>query len=143
MIILDTNVLSALMRRDPEPVVVAWLDGQPSQSVWVTAITIFEVRLGIELLVPSRRRQQLEMALEVVVADDLEGRVLAFEEPAAARAATIAARRRRTGRPVDLRDIMIAGIVAARRATLATRNTRHFDGIEIDLVDPWAPRPSG
>jgi toxin FitB len=137
MIVLDTDVLSGLMRRAPEPRVVEWLDRQPSESVWITAVTVFEVLFGLALLPAGRRRQQLEEAFSRVVAEDLQGRVLAFERDGAREAATRAAERRAAGRPVDLRDIEIAGIVAARRATLATRNVRHFDGLGIVVVNPW------
>jgi predicted nucleic acid-binding protein len=140
MIVLDTNVLSALMRREPEPTVVAWLDRQPSESVWTTAVTVFEIRFGLELLPPSRRRRQLEDAFARAVTEDFAGRVLPFDQEAAREAAWRAAERRASGKPVDFRDIQIAGVVAARRATLATHNVRHFQGLGIELVDPWAHR---
>jgi predicted nucleic acid-binding protein len=138
VIVLDTNVLSALMQREPDPAVVAWLDRQPSDSVWTTAVTIFEVQFGIALLASGRRRRQLEEAFTRAVEEDLEGRVLAFDREAGREAAGRAAQRRAAGRPVDFRDIEIAGIIAARRATLATRNLRHFRDLGIALVDPWA-----
>lgn len=137
MIVLDTDVLSALMRKEAEPAVVAWLDRQSSESVWTTAVTVFEIHFGLELLTPSRRRRQLEDAFTRAIAEDLEGRVLPFDEEAAREAAGRAAERRSAGKPVDFRDIEIAGTVASRRATLATGNTRHFQGLGIDLVDPW------
>ena len=140
MIVLDTNVLSALMRREPEPTVVAWLDRQPSESVWTTAVTVFEIRFGLELLPASRRRRQLEDAFARAVTEDFAGRVLPFDQEAAREAALRAAERRTSGKPVDFRDIQIAGVVAARRATLATHNVRHFQGLGIELVDPWAHR---
>src|SRR5713226_6667654 len=118
MIILDTNVLSALMRQAPEAPVVAWLDQQPAESVWITSITLFEARLGLKLLPSGRRRQALETAFEQLLVEDLEGRVLDFDRPAAEAAAALAAERQRKGRPVDIRDTQIAGIVVARRAKL-------------------------
>ncbi len=136
MIVLDTDVLSALMRREHDPVIVAWLDQQPSESVWTTAITVFEVRFGLAHLVPGRRRRQLEAAFARSLVEDFQGRVLPFDEDAAQEAAARAAERRAAGRPVDFRDVEIAGIVAVRRATLATRNTRHFEGLGIKLVNP-------
>lgn len=138
MILLDTNVVSALMRRDPEPAVVAWLDEQPAESIWTTSITVFEVRTGLELLKPGRRRQQLETAFDKLLSDELEGRVQAFDQAAAVAAGTIAADRQNSGRTLEIRDVQIAGIVTARKAMLATRNTRHFDGLGIDLVNPWS-----
>lgn len=138
MMILDTNVLSALMRESPDQSVAAWLDGLPSESVWTTSVTVFEIRLGIELLAEGRRRRLLEEAFTRSLEADLEGRVLPLDDVAAQAAGVIAAEQRRVGRPVEIRDVQIAGIVRARRATLATRNTRHFDALGLALVDPWS-----
>jgi predicted nucleic acid-binding protein len=140
VIVLDTNVVSALMRRDVDPIVIAWLDDQPPESIWTTAVTVFEIRFGLEILADGRRRRQLEDAFNHALADDFEGRILAFEQSAAQEAASIAARRRQAGEPIEIRDAQIGGIVAARRATLATRNTRYFADLGITLVDPWAGR---
>jgi predicted nucleic acid-binding protein len=138
VIVLDTNVLSALMQREADPAVVAWLDSQPSESVWTTAVTVFEIRFGLELLAPGRRKRQLEDAFSRALDEDFQGRILAFDAEAAEEAASRAAERRAIGKPLDFRDIEIAGIVSARRATLATRNVRHFEDLGIELVDPWA-----
>ncbi|HVT15963.1 MAG TPA: type II toxin-antitoxin system VapC family toxin [Thermoanaerobaculia bacterium] len=138
MILLDTNVVSALMRRDPDPIVVGWLDGLPAESVWTTSITVFEVRLGLELLAAGRRRRVLEDAFAKALEEDFENRVLSFDAAAAQVAGRIAAQQRRSGRPVEIRDVQIAGIAAARKATLATRNLRHFDRLGLKLVDPWS-----
>jgi len=138
VILLDTNVVSALMRRDHDPVVVAWLDRQPAESIWTTSITVFEVRLGLELLVTGRRRRFLEEAFAKALEEDFEGRVLPFDQAAADAAGRIAAERSRVGRTVEIRDVQIAGIAAARKATLATRNLRHFEGLGLSLVDPWS-----
>jgi hypothetical protein len=138
VILLDTNVLSALMRREADPVVVAWLDDQPPESIWTTAITVFEIRFGLELLTNGRRRRSLEHAFARMLEEDFDGRVLSFDKTAAEAAAAIAAEQRRAGRPVEIRDVEIAGIAAARKATLATRNTRHFEGTGISLIDPWS-----
>lgn len=138
MILLDTNVLSALMRRDADRVVIDWLDAQPPESIWTTAITVFEIRFGLEILADGRKRKALEGAFSSALADELDGRVLAFDHAAAEAAAAIAAAGRAAGRPVEIRDVQIAGIASARKATLATRNTRHFEGAGIALIDPWA-----
>jgi hypothetical protein len=138
VILLDTNVLSALMQRRADPAVVAWLDEQPTESVWTTSITVFEVRFRLLLLADGRRRRHLERAFAAVLDEDFEGRVLPFDLSAAHAAAAIAASRRRRGRPVEIRDVQIAGIAAARKATLATRNTRHFEGLGLRLIDPWS-----
>jgi predicted nucleic acid-binding protein len=137
VIILDTNVLSALMRTSPEPAVVGWLDRQPADSIWLTSITVFEARFGLALLPKGRRRKALERAFDRVVDEDLANRVLDFDQAAAAAAAQLASDRQRTGRAADLRDALIAGIALARRATIATRNTRHFEGLDVPVVDPW------
>jgi len=137
VIVLDTNVLSALMRTNPEAVVVEWLDRQPADSVWLTAITVFEARFGLALLPKGRRRNSLERAFDRVLTEDLSSRVLSLDEMAAVTAAQLAAERQRAGRIVDLRDTLIAGIALARRATIATRNPRHFEGLDVPVVDPW------
>jgi predicted nucleic acid-binding protein len=137
VIILDTNVLGALMRTAPEAAVVAWLDRQPAQSVWITSITLFETQFGLALLPIGRRRQMLETLFARLLNEDLENRVLDFDSAAATESASLAAVRRKSGRPVDMRDTQIAGIVLARRATLATRNVRHFRDLKISIVDPW------
>lgn len=138
MIILDTNVLSALMRQEPDPPVLRWLDLQAPQSIWITSITLFESRLGLALVPDGRRRRALESAFARVLDEDLENRVLPFDSDAAVHAATLAAQRQQAGRPVDIRDTQIAGIAQARRATLATRNVRHFEGLTIAVLNPWA-----
>ncbi|MGB0878836.1 MAG: type II toxin-antitoxin system VapC family toxin [Mycobacterium sp.] len=138
MILLDTNVLSALMQATPDPVVVEWLDNEPAESMWTTSITVFEIHTGINLLERGRRRSQLERSFTQLLKDDLNGRVQVFDQAAALTAGTIAAEQQRNGRPVEIRDVQIAGIAASRRAVLATRNTRHFETTGIDLINPWA-----
>ena len=137
MILVDTNVLSAMMRVADEPAVERWFDAQPPEAIWTTTITIFEIRFGLALLAPGRRRDRLNEAFDSAIDDILGGRVLPFDRTAAETAATLAARQRQIGRPVEIRDVQIAGIAAARKATLATRNTRHFENLGIVLVDPW------
>ena len=138
MIILDTNVLSALMQQQPDPQVVAWLDDQPAETIWLNSITVFEARYGLALLPAGRRKDLLEQRFEELLQDDLQNRVLLFDINAAAHAAQLAADRKMRGRPVEMRDTFIAGIALARRATLATRNVRHFDDLSVPVVNPWA-----
>jgi toxin FitB len=138
VILLDTNVLSALMQRQPDPTVVAWLDSQPSESVWTTSITVFEVRTGLALLDPGKRQRQLEEAFELLLTDELESRVQPFDHAAALDAGAIAAAQQRGGRTLEVRDVQIAGITKARKATLATRDVRHFDGLGVNLTNPWS-----
>jgi hypothetical protein len=138
MIILDTDVLSEAMRESPSPQFTEWFDAQPRMTVWTTAVSLLEIRFGIERLPIGRRRNALTMALEGTVVLDIEGRVLPFDADAAAETAILVAERQRAGRSGDVRDSMIAGIAIAHRATLATRNTRHFADLPIPVVDPWA-----
>jgi hypothetical protein len=137
VIILDTNVLSALMREAPEARIVDWVNRQPPESIWITSVTLFEVRLGLALLPSGRRRRTLEASFTGLLEDDLDNRVLDFDAAAATEAAALAAQRQRAGRPGDLRDTQIAGIALARRGTLATHNVRHFQGLRVPVVDPW------
>jgi predicted nucleic acid-binding protein len=138
VIILDTNVVSALMRPSDNPVVLAWLDKQPLVSVWTTAITIMEIRLGLLLLPNGRRRSGLAQSFADFVREDLQGRVLSFDAAAADAAASLAAAYRQCGRQVDIRDIQIAGVAIARKAAVATRNAKHFDDPSIPVVNPWS-----
>ncbi len=137
MVILDTNVLSALMQNPADPQVVAWLDKQPAESVWITSITLFEARYGLELMAIGSRKSLLQERFERLLQDDLENRVLLFDANAATEAASLAADRRTNGRPVDMRDTFIAGIAQARRATLVTRNLKHFADLSVPVVSPW------
>jgi hypothetical protein len=140
VIILDTNVLSALMRTAPDAAVVRWLDRQPAESIWITSITLFEVRLGLALLPRGRRKHALEAAFDQLLEEDLAQRLLDFDSAAAIEAASLAAARRKAGRPVDIRDTQIAGIALARRASLATRNVKHFQDLKVAVIDPWQTR---
>jgi predicted nucleic acid-binding protein len=137
VIILDTNVLSALMQAVPARPVVEWLDRQPSDAIWLTSVTVFEAGFGIGLLARGRRREALAAAFDSFLAGELGGRVLDLDRAAAAAAASLAAARRSAGRPVDLRDTLIAGIAVARRARLATRNVRDFADLDVEVVNPW------
>ncbi len=138
MIILDTNVLSALALEQPDLTIANWLDRQSAQSVWTTSITIYELTFGVELLAESRKRRRLESALDRLVEEALEGRVLPFDALSAKFAGALSAGERRRGRVVEIRDAQIAGVAMARKATLATRNVRHFQGTGLTLVNPWS-----
>jgi predicted nucleic acid-binding protein len=137
MILLDTNVLSALMRQEPDVEVIRWLDRQPRTSIWTTAITVFEVRFGLQTMATGRRRTALIAAFDHLLANLIQQRVAHFDGAAAQAAAQLMAERQKQGRPGELRDTMIAGIVLATHATLATRNTKHFDEIASSVVNPW------
>ena len=136
MTILDTNVVSEFMLRSPSPRVIGWLDRQPRLSLWITAITVFEIRLGLQIMPNSKRRDLLSQRFNEVLAR-MNEQIVPFDTEAAQQAAALMALRRVQGRPRDLRDTMIAGIVMARHTSLATRNAAHFDDISAPLIDPW------
>ena len=138
MMILDTNVLSALMQREPDSAVVEWLDRQSGDTVWITSITLFEARYGLKLLADGQRKALLEQRFDEFVQLDLANRVAVFDVRAAEQAAQLAADRKARGRPAELRDTFIAGIAIARGATLATRNAKHFEDLPTPIVNPWA-----
>lgn len=136
MIVLDTNVLSALMRQTPDKNVIVWLDKQPRTSVWTTSVTILEVRFGLQVMPLGKRRSLLIREFETVL-DKIGYRVAPFDAAAAQQAGDLMASRQKKGRPGDLRDTMIAGIVLARHATLATRNKTHFEDLSVPVINPW------
>lgn len=138
MIILDTNVLSALMRQTADEPVIAWLDKQSRTSIWTTSVTVLEIRFGLQILPLGKRRSHLMQAFETVLAEKIGERIASFDAVAAQYSAELMARRHSKGRPVDFRDTMIAGMALACHATLATRNTAHFGDLSVPVVDPWA-----
>jgi hypothetical protein len=137
MIILDTNIVATLMHPVPDANVMAWMDRQPRISIWTTAITVLEIQKGIRALPDSRKRRRLNEEFEKLVTDRLDGRIASFDHVAADETATLIAHREKIGKNYDLEDGMIAGIVLARRATIATRNTKHFDDLPITVLNPW------
>ncbi len=137
MIVLDTNVLSELITARPDPEVVSWLETQPMDALFTTAISQGEMLYGACILPAGRHRDTLLHEVEAIFSADMAGRVLPYDSDAAGIHATIAAMRRARGRPISQPDAMIAGIVASRGAVLATRNVRNFEGCGIDVVDPW------
>lgn len=143
MIVLDTNVISELMRDTPQPTVLAWLNDQASASLFVTTITEAEVRLGIALLPAGKRRDGIADAADRAFGAYFRGRILPFDSEAAHAYAAIAAKRRADGRPISQFDCQIASIARSRGAAIATRNTRDFEGSDIDLIDPWGQSSEG
>lgn len=137
MIVLDTNVLSELTRRRPEPGVVEWLDSLPSAEVATTAITAAELLHGVGRLPAGHRKTTLSDAVNALLHREFEGRVLPFDSTAAERYAQIVTVREQLGRPVGVADAQIAAVCRARGATLATRNTKDFTDTGVELVDPW------
>ena len=137
MIILDTNIFSSIMQEKGDPVIVSWLDRQAWESIWTTSITVFEIRLGLSTLTKGRRRVKLEEAFQQTLGKILEGRILPFDEDAALAAGELAAKRRRRGITVDMRDTQIAGIALAKRSSIATRNTKNFRELSVSVINPW------
>src|ERR1700719_4635543 len=137
MILLDTNVVSALMRPDPETLVVKWLNGQPRSSIWITSITVMELRYSLQDMPAGRRRVTMLQLLEKLLAEKIEGRVAPFDTTAAQQAGDLMALRKAKGRLGDSRDTMIAGIALSTHATLATRNTAHFADLSVPVINPW------
>lgn len=141
MIVLDTNVLSELMRPRPEPTVTSWLEAQPTTSLFVTAVTQAEILYGLALLPRGRRRDDLLAAARSLFDEEFAGRILPFDSDAAVAYSIIVADRRAAGRPISQFDAQIAAIVRSRGGTLATRNTADFIDCGIELNDPWPAQP--
>lgn len=137
MIILDTNVLSELMRPRPSANVSAWVAKQSPGELCTTSITEAEILYGIELLAKGKRREQLLAAADGMFMEDLAGRVYGFDSDAARAFAKLAAHRRGLGKPISHSDAQIAAIAQARSAKLATRNVDDFQSCGVELVDPW------
>lgn len=137
MIVLDTNVLSELLRAVPERCVVEWLNEQPRASVFTTAITRGEILYGIRMLPTGKRRVALLDAATRIFDVDLEGHVLAFDGAAANEFAEISATRRAAGRPIAQFDAQIGGITRSRGAQLATRNVSDFEACGFEVINPW------
>lgn len=137
MIILDTNVLSELMKADPAASVVDWTASQPASRLFITAITQGEILYGIGLLPKSKRRDRIAHSAKAMFAEDFNDRILAFNSDAAAAYADIAVARRRKGRPISQFDAQIAAIARSSGAAVATRNVGDFEGCGIELVNPW------
>ena len=137
MIVLDTNVISELMRAKPHPAVLAWVAAQPRARLYTTSINQTEILYGIAMLPAGRRRTTLAAAAEAMFAEDLAGRVLPYDSAAAARYAEIVVARRRVGNPIEAFDALIAATALTAGAGIATRDTGGFDGCGLTLIDPW------
>lgn len=138
IIILDTNVISELMRDNPQQTVLDWLDTQSASSLFLTTITEAEILTGIALLPEGRRRQDLIEAAHRIFATLFTGRVLTFDSDAAHTYAEIFARRHASGRPISQADCQISAIALSREAAIATRNIVDFVGVEVELINPWS-----
>ncbi len=136
-VLLDTNVVSELLRPSPNPAVEGWVGGRQAADLHFSAVGEAELRYGVAVLPAGRRRDALALAIEAILREDFEDRVLPFDSAAAREYADIAASRA-AGRHVALADCQIAAIARSRSLTIATRNVRHFADMGIELVDPWA-----
>lgn len=137
MIILDTNVLSELMKPAPAGIVVRWVAVQPAPSLYTTSITQAEILHGIMLLPSGRRRNALEAAADAMFKEDFGGRILSFGSDAARLYALIAVERRRVGRAISHFDAQIAAIARSNGAAIATRNVTDYDHCGIKVINPW------
>jgi hypothetical protein len=137
VIALDTNVISELARRVPDPGVVSWLDSLEISDVVTTAVTAAELRYGIARLPDGHRKRELTAVIRGILTEDFHGRVLPFDERASVQYADIVASRERTGSPIGVADAQIAAICRDLSAILATRNTADFEETGIELINPW------
>lgn len=138
VVLLDTNVISELIRKSPAPVVEEWVAGQPLEDLFFSAVGEAELRYGAAILPAGRRRETLVSDIETMLLDAFEDRVLPFDSAAARAYAEIAAVRRSAGRPVAPADCQIAAIARSRNMAVATRNVRDFEDMGIEIIDPWA-----
>ncbi len=137
MIVLDTNVFSELMRAQAESAVVDWLDRQEQDSLAVTAVTVAELFYGIARLPDGRRKSGLQQAALQMLDEEFADRVLPFDEDAAVHYAALVSQRERAGPPISMADAQIAAICRRHAATLATPNSKDFEGVDIVLANPW------
>ena len=138
MIVLDTNIVSEPLKPKPDPEVLAWLDRQAPETLYLTTISLAELSAGVEILPVGKRRAALQQAVGVQVLSLFQGRVLAFDHDAALAFGGIAAKAQAAGNPIDFADCAIAAIATTHRFILATRNARDFKGTGVELLNPWS-----
>jgi predicted nucleic acid-binding protein len=137
MFVLDTNILSAMMRLQLEPRVAAWIAAQRADLLFTTSLSQAEILSGLAIMVEGRRRLDLQAAARLMFLEDFDGRVLPFDTEAAVAYANIFAARRRAGRPATTLDLMIASVAQSRGASVVTRDTSGFEGCGLTLINPW------
>jgi hypothetical protein len=137
VIVLDTNVVSELMRPEPNPAVLAWVDAQSDRDLWLCSVAVSELLYGLARLPMGSRRAQLTQAFEAMLDEDLAGRVLAYDLPAAVVYADLVSAREQLGQPLAMADAQIAATCLAHGARLATRNVRDFEGLGLSWINPW------
>jgi predicted nucleic acid-binding protein len=141
MIVLDTNVVSELMKSAPEPAVMVWINAIPAATVFLSAVTQAEILYGVALVPQGKRREALARASRTAFETYFRGRILPFDSEAAEAFAALAADRRQAGRPISQADAQIAAIARSRGAALATRNVPDFQGCGVEIVNPWGLSP--
>ena len=137
MLLLDTNILSAMMGTRPVPEVAVWIASQPIERLFTTCISQAEILSGLAIMPDGRRRCNLEAAARAMFEEDFDGRVLPFDMPAAAAYAELFAVRRRAGWPAAPLDLMIASVARATGADVVTRDIGGFEGCGLTLINPW------
>ena len=137
MVLLDTNIVSEVIKDVADARVALWLTRQPKDSLFLCAVTEAELRLGAAILPVGRRREALAKLIEGILSEDFAGRILPFDSQAAIAYATVSAARRHAGRPISIADAQIAAVARARGAAIATRNTRDFEGCGVAVINPW------
>ncbi len=137
MILLDTNVISELMRAEPAQTVLDWFAKHDAADLCISAVTEAELRTGVAILPEGQRRDRLQAAIDAMIDLDFQARILPFDSPAAKAYAEIAAQRRAAGRPIAEADCQIAAIARATDAPIATRNVKDFDGCGVRVINPW------
>lgn len=137
MILLDTNVISELIRSEPAQTVLDWFGKHDAADLFISAITEAELRTGVAILPEGQRRDRLQAAIDAMIDLDFQARILPFDSPAAKAYAEIAAQRRAAGRPIAEADCQIAAIARATDAPIATRNVKDFDGCGVRVINPW------
>jgi toxin FitB len=135
--LLDTNILSELLKNDPDQNVFEWVDRQPKLYLYISSITIMEIRYGLSRMPAGSKRAAREAAFDAAVLHDFERRVLPFDHDCAETAGRLAAARENIGRPVRGNDTMIAGIALANRMGIVTRNAGDFHGLDVPVVNPF------
>jgi predicted nucleic acid-binding protein len=137
MILIDTNVISELMRPDPAPAVLDWFGAHDASELYLSAVGEGELRRGAVMLPAGRRRRQLLATIDAMVVEDFPGRVLPFDSAAAVAFADVYSARQKAGRPISFPDCQIAATARAHGAALATRNVADFEDCGVTLIDPW------
>lgn len=137
MILLDTNVISELMRAEPTQIVLDWFGQHDAADLFISAITEAELRTGVAILPDGQRRDRLQLAIDAMIDQDFQGRIMSFDSLAAKAYAEIASQRRAAGRPIAEADCQIAAIARSNAAMVATRNVRDFDKCGVAVINPW------